>query len=126
MKNGKRYLITIKQENNCFTQKLAYWFDERITEIHTYPAGFYQTEHFYNPYKEIINYVDMDKLSQFYEWEIECPVENERYLVYRVGQTRWYEPHYTIRKFHNGSFGSKDVKYWIKLSKLLESKDEKN
>ena len=62
----------------------------------------------------------MDKLPKFTKLKIEEPVEGERYLVYRVGSTSWYSPHYTIRKYHNGSFGSKDVKYWIKLSEVME------
>lgn len=64
-------------------------------------------------------YVDMYKLPKFTEWKVEEPIESERYLVYRVGMTGWYSPHYTIRKYHNGSFGSNDVKYWIRLKELL-------
>ncbi len=63
----------------------------------------------------------MDKIPKFTSWKVEEPIEGERYLVYRVGVTGLYSPHYTIRKFHNGGFGSKDVKYWIKLSELLNT-----
>ena len=98
----------------------AYWFDERVTNRHIYPDGFYHTEHYYFPHKNVMKYVDMDKLPKFTEWKVEEPIEGERYLVYRVGCTSWYSPHYTIRKYHNGSFGSKDVKYWIRLKDLIE------
>lgn len=65
--------------------------------------------------------MSVHKLPQFTDWKIEEPVEGERYLVYRrVGTTGRYASHYTIRKYHNGNFGSKDVKYWIKLSDLIE------
>ena len=120
MINGKRYLIVKKQENGCYPIKLAYWFDKRITKHHTYVDGFYRSEHFYYPHKNIIAYVDMERLPKFTKWKIEEPVEGERYLVYRVGSTSWYSPHYTIRKYHNCSFGSKDVKYWIRLKDLIE------
>lgn len=120
MIDGKRYLIVKKQENDCYVIKLAYWFDERVTKHRTYVEGFYHSKHFYYPHKNIIAYVDMDKLPKFTKWKIEEPIEGERYLVYRVGETRFYSPHYTIRKYHNGSFGSKDVKYWIRLKDLIE------
>ena len=107
-------MIVKKQENDYYAIKLAYWFDKRITKHHTYVDGFYRSEHFYYPHKNIIAYVDMERLPKFTKWKIEEPVEGERYLVYRVGSTSWYSPHYTIRKYHNGSFGSKDVKYWIR------------
>ncbi len=119
MRDGKQYLIMIKQENNCYPIKLAYWFEERISKYHTYKAGFYHSDHYYYPYNNVISCIDLDKIPQFYSWKNEVPIEGERYLVYRVGITSWYSPHYTIRKFHNGNFGSKDVKYWIKLSELL-------
>lgn len=123
MIDGKRYLIIKKQENGCYPIKLAYWYEERKTKHHTYIAGFYHTEHYYYPHtlhKNVIKYVDMDKLPKFTQWKAEEPIEGERYLVYRVGETRFYPPHYTIRKYHNGSFGSKDVKYWIRLKDLIE------
>lgn len=119
MINGRRYLIIKKQENGCYPIKLAYWFDKRITNRHIYPCGFYHTEHYYFPHKNVTKYVDMEKLPKFTEWKVEEPIEGERYLVYRVGMTSWYSPHYTIRKYHNGNFGSKDVKYWIKLKDLI-------
>ena len=37
MINGKCYLIIKKQENGCYPIKLAYWFDERVTNRHIYP-----------------------------------------------------------------------------------------
>ena len=120
MIDGKRYLIVKKQENDYYAIKLAYWFDKRTTNNHTYVDGFYRSEHFYYPHKNIIAYVDMERLPKFTKWKIEEPVEGERYLVYRVGSTSRYSPHDTIRKYHNGSFGSKDVKYWIRLKDLIE------
>ena len=120
MIDGKRYLIVKKQENDYYAIKLAYWFDERVTKDRTYIDGFYHSEHFYYPHNNIVAHIDMDKLPKFTKWKIENPVEGERYLVYRVGSTSRYSPHYTIRKYHNGSFGSKDVKYWIKLSEVME------
>lgn len=120
MIDGKRYLIIKKQENGCYPIKLAYWFEERVANRHVYVDGFYPTKHFYFPHKNVVKYVDMGKLPKFTQWKVEEPIEGERYLVYRVGETRFYSPHYTIRKYHNGSFGSKDVKYWIRLSELID------
>ena len=126
MIDGKRYLIIKKQENGCCPIKLAYWFDKRITNRHIYPDGFYHTEHYLFPHKDVVKYVDMDELPKFTKWKLEEPVEGERYLVYRVGETRFYSPHYTIRKYHNGSFRNKDVKYWIRLSDLILFIEENN
>lgn len=120
MKNGKRYLIKIRQENEYYVIKMAYWFNERITRHHIYKTGFYQNDSFYYPYKNVIGYVDLDDIPNFYSWNMDIPIEGERYLVFRVGSTDLHSPHYTIRKFHNGSFGSKDVKYWIKLSETMK------
>ena len=69
--------------------------------------------------------LDFDNIPSFEQWALEAPVQNEYYLVYRVGYVLdiggWvWKPHYTIRRYHNGSFGSKDVKYWIKLSKVCK------
>lgn len=97
-----------------------YWFDERINDYHVYVGGFYRTKYYMFPHKNAIKYIDMDKLPKFTEWKVEEPIEGERYLVYRVGETRFYSPHCTIRKYHNSSFGSKDVKYWIRLKDLIE------
>ena len=120
MIDGKQYLIVKKQEDGCCSIKLASWFDESVTQHPTYVDRFYDNQHFYHPHKHGTAYVAMDKLPKFNKWKIEEPIEGERYLVYRVGSTSWYSPHYTIRKYHNGSFGSKDVKYWIKLSEVIE------
>lgn len=121
MENGKQYLIIIKQKNKCYSIKLAYWFEERVIRHYTYKTGFYHSSSFYNPYKNVVDYIDMDSIPEFYLWEIKHPIEGERYLVYRVG-TSWdvKTPHYTIRKYHNSSFGSGDVKYWIKLSEVIK------
>ena len=54
MINGKRYLIVKKQENGCYPIKLAYWFDKRVTKYRIYVDGFYRSEHFYYPHKNII------------------------------------------------------------------------
>ena len=67
--------------------------------------------------------VNFDTILSFEQWTLDTPVQNEYYLVYRVGYVLdiggWvWKPHYTIRRYHNGSFGSKDVKYWIKLSEV--------
>lgn len=120
--DGKQYLIIKKQENNCYPIKLAYWFDKRVTKYNVYEEGFYPTGHFHFPHKNVIKYVDMDKLPKFTEWKMEAPIKNERYLVYRVSETNACSTgsHYTIRRYHNGSFGSEDVKYWIKLSSLID------
>ena len=119
MIDGKRYLIVKKQENDYCVIKLAYWFDKRITKHHTYADGFYHNQFFYYPHKNVVAYIDLDDIEPFYKWKPEDPIENEIYLVYRVGLTNLYSPHYTIRKYHNGSFGSRDVKYWIKLSEIV-------
>lgn len=120
MKNGKKYLIKIRQEKDIYTIKLAYWFDKRVTKYHTYENGFYQSDGFYYPYKNVVDYIDLDDIPEFCSWKENMPIEGEIYLVYRVGKTCWYSPHYTIRKFHKKSFGSKDVKYWIKLSEVMK------
>ena len=120
MINEKQYLIIKEQENDSYPIKLAYWFDKRITDYHVYVDGFYRTKYCMFPHKNVIKYIDMDKLPKFTEWKVEEPIEGERYLVYRVGMTSWYSPYYTIRKYHNGSFGSKDVKYWIRLKDLIK------
>lgn len=122
MIDGKRYLVVKKQENDYYAIKLAYWFDERVTKHHIYVKGFYRSKYFYCPHKNIVAYVDLDNIPKFTKWKMVEPVEGERYLVYRVGSTCWYSPHYTIRKYHNGSFGSKDVKYWIKLSEVMKTR----
>lgn len=67
--------------------------------------------------------VSFDTIPSFERWPLDPPVQNEYYLVYRVGHVLgingWvWKPHYTIRRYHNGSFGSNDVKYWIKLSEV--------
>ena len=69
--------------------------------------------------------VDFDAIPSFEQWTLEVPEQNEFYLVYRVGRVirrgKWlWNPHYTIRRYHNGSFGSDDVKYWIKLSEVCK------
>ena len=115
--DGERYLVKIKIGNNYY-YKLKYWFDKRVTKYWTYKAGFYETEYRYSPCETIVEFININNFPKFTKWKIEEPIEGERYLVYRVGNTRWYSPHYTIRKYHNGSFGSKDVKYWIKLSEV--------
>lgn len=71
---------------------------------------------------ELINF---NTIPSFEKWTLDTPVQNEYYLVYRIGYVLdiggWvWKPHYTIRRYHNGSFGSKDVKYWIKLSEVCE------
>ena len=71
---------------------------------------------------ELINF---NTIPSFEKWTLNAPVQNEYYLVYRIGYVLdiggWvWKPHYTIRRYHNGSFGSKDVKYWIKLSEVCE------
>ena len=73
----------------------------------------------------MLNLIDFDSMPSFTEWGNHRPEENEFYLVYRVGYILdiggWvWNPHHTIRKYHNGSFGSGDVKYWIKLSEVCE------
>ena len=86
MKNGKRYLIKIRQENEYYVIKMAYWFNERITRHHIYKTGFYQNDSFYYPYKNVIGYVDLDDIPNFYSWNMDIPIEGERYLVFRVGR----------------------------------------
>ena len=120
MIDGKRYLIIKKQDDNCYPIKLAYWFDKRVTKEHIYEEGFYGTKYFYYPHKNVVWYVDADMIPDYTKCEKKEPVEGERYLVCRVGNTGWYSPHYTIRKFHNGSFGSKDAKYWTELFDIVE------
>lgn len=120
MIDGKRYLIVKKKENGHHPVKLAYWFDKRTEKNYVYEDGFYLNKYYPIPHKNVIKYIDVDKLPKFTEWKVEEPIESKKYLVYRVGETRWCKQHYTIRKYHNGSFGSKDVKYWIRLKDLLE------
>lgn len=118
--NGKRYLIMFEQEKGVYLKKFAYWFDKRITERYTFDAGFYQTKdtwYFLYPRKNVVAYIE---IPDYLTWKNENPIEGEWYLVYRVGTMPWYSPHYTLRKYHKGSFGSKDVKYWILLSKVGE------
>ena len=67
--------------------------------------------------------INFNTIPSFEKWKLDDPVQNEYYLVYRIGYVLdrggWvWKPHYTIRRYHNGSFGSKDVKYWIKLSEV--------
>ena len=119
MKDKHQYLIIKKQIDGSYPIKLAYWFEERVSRYYPQDTGFYCNEHYYHPYRDIIKYIDMDDIPPFHTWENEEPIEGERYLVYRVGETRFYSPHYTIRKYHNESFGSKDVKYWIRLKDLI-------
>lgn len=124
MKNGKRYFIKIRQEKEYYTIKIAYWFDKRVTQYHTYEPGFYERASFYYPYKNVVGYIDANDISKFFSWKtwkIDPPIEGEKYLVYRIGNTYCTYPHYTIRKFHKGSFGSNDVKCWIKLSKMMKN-----
>ena len=83
MENGKRYLIIKKQENSCFPIKLAYWFDERVTNRHTYKAGFYHSEAFYYPHENVLQYMDMEKIPSFNEWVLDEPVEGER-IVFSI------------------------------------------
>ena len=69
--------------------------------------------------------INFNTIPSFEKWTLDTPVQNEYYLVYRIGYVLdiggWvWKPHYTIRRYHNGSFGSKDVKYWIKLSEVCE------
>ena len=121
MVDGKKYLIIKKQEKDGhYPVKLAYWYEERRNNYCIYKEGFYNTQYFLNPHKNVIKHIDMNDLPKFTEWKIEEPIEGEKYYVYRVGSTKRCPPHYTIRRYHNGSFGSADVKYWIKLSDLLE------
>ena len=115
MENGKQYLIMKKLQNNDYTIKLAYWFDERIIKKRIYPKGFYRNKYSYYPHENVTSYIDMDKIPKFTLWKMEDPIEGEKYLVYRVGSSYYTIPHYTIRKYHNGSFGSADVKYWMRL-----------
>lgn len=115
MVDEKRYLIVKHQDVTSYSVKLAYWFDMRVDGGYVYPSGFYSTKHRIFPHKNVIWHIAIDDLPKFSKWKSEEPIVGEKYLVYRVG----YSPHYTIRKYHNGSFGSKDVKYWIKLSHLL-------
>ena len=119
--HGKKYLIKFKDEN---TNKCYYgirqWFNKRITKYWTYKDGFYKTQYYYNPCgMTILDYIDMNNIPEFYTWKMEKPIEGEWYLVYRVGHSYRCTPHYTIRKYRNGSFGSMDVKYWIKPSVIL-------
>ena len=121
LEDGKRYLIVVQQGNRTVT-RFAYWFEERIKEYSTYTltfeAGFYGSKYQYSPYEQVIGYYK--QIPKFNTWKIKEPIEGKNYLVYRVGSTKHYDPHYTIRKYHNGSFGSKDVKYWILLSDIKE------
>lgn len=69
--------------------------------------------------------IDFDKIPSYEQWPLNQPEENEFYLVCRIGCVLdiggWiWKPHYTIRRYHNGSFGSNDVKYWIKLSEVCK------
>ena len=120
MENGKRYLVKIRQDKKYYILKMAYWFDER-PEYYKYKRGFFLKKTYYYPYKNVVGYVDLNNIPNFYSWNIDIPIEGEKYLVYRVGSTDSYSPHYTIRKFHNGNFGSNDVKYWIKLSEVIKN-----
>lgn len=122
MENKKQYLVMIEQEKNVHMIKLAYWMEERKTKWHTYETGFYHSHSYYYPYKNVIGYTD---IPDFTTWNIEEPIEGERYLVYRTGNI-WcgcaQKPHYTIRKYHRGYFGSTDVKYWLPLSKIISDR----
>ena len=74
---------------------------------------------------DMFQLIDFNTIPSFEQWTLDDPEQNEFYLVYRIGHVldfgRWtWKPHYTIRKYHNGSFGSKDVKYWIKLSEVCK------
>ena len=120
MKDKHQYLIIKRQTDGSYPIKLAYWFEERVDMLYPRDTGFYHNEYYYFPYKDVIKYIDIYDIPPFTKWENEEPIEGERYLVYRVGETRFYSPHYTIRKYHNGSFGSKDVRYWIRLKDLIE------
>ena len=115
MENGKLYLIIFKQEENMSLVKLAYWFEKRVTKHRTYEAGFYHNEYYYYPYKNVIAYLEF---PSFTSWEIQEPIEGKKYLVYRVGSNWCTEPHYTIRKYHKGSFRSDDIKYWMLLPEI--------
>ena len=121
LENEKRYLIVVQQGNRTVT-KFAYWFEERIKDCgwfkYTFATGFYRNKYQYSPYGNVIGYYK--QIPKFTTWKIKEPIEGRNYLVYRVGSTIYYDPHYTIRKYHNGSFGSKDVKYWILLSDIKE------
>ena len=75
--------------------------------------------------KRMLELVDFNMLPPVEQWTLADPEENEFYLVYRVGyvldRRGWvWRPHYTVRKYHNGSFGSKDVKYWVKLKEVCK------
>ena len=125
--NGKRYLIKLNEQNKYCPIRLAYWFDDRMTHSRIYsqgcllqPRGFYHNEYYRCPYKNVVSYMNMDEVPDFTSWKKTKPIEGEKYLVYRVGSTKWVSPHYTIRKFHNGSFGSKDVKFWVMFSDLWQ------
>lgn len=122
MVDGKRYLIIGYQDDGDSYVKLAYWFDLRYKKYYgfTCPSGFYGTKASLFPYKHVIGYVAIDELPKFSKWKLEEPIEDEKYLVYRVGSTKFHPPHHTIRKYRNGSFGSKDVKYWIRLSEVVK------
>lgn len=67
--------------------------------------------------------IDFNALPPLEQWTPDPPEQNQFYLVYRLGcayddYRLSVKPHYTIRKFHNGSFGSGDVRYWVKLSEV--------
>lgn len=75
--------------------------------------------------KNMFELIDFNTIPSFEQWTLNIPEQNEFYLVYRIGYVLdiggWvWKPHYTIRKYHNGSFGSKDVHYWIKLSEVCK------
>lgn len=125
MKNGKQYLILKKWQNGTYPARLAYWFDERTISYpwgytRTCVPGFYRNKNCYIPHMDVAWYKAMDEIPVFTKWVLEEPVEGERYLVYRVGSNYRCSPHYTIRKYRKGSFGSKDVKYWIRLDKIIK------
>ena len=75
--------------------------------------------------KDMYELIDFKKLPSFEYWSLNNPEQNEFYLVYRFSSVLEYpvwvwKPHFTIRKFHNGRFGSNDVKYWIKLCEVCK------
>lgn len=116
MEHGKRYLVLMKHQDRRVI-KLAYWFNERNENNWTYKAGFYPSPFYINPCQNVIGYKEIPDLVTWGRNKV--PVENEKYLAYRIG-TSWIDdtPHYAIKKFHNGDFPNKDVKYWISLKEI--------
>lgn len=126
LESGKRYLIIMEQEKGKIVCKMAYWFDLYIRTVGNlevpYPAGFYRTPYRRYSYTNVLEYWALDNQSRdCLNWTNEAPIEGERYLVYRVGSYGY--GHYTVRRYHNGSFGSVDVKYWTRLDEFFEAEE---